>query len=267
VTATVSTGGTFVGTTTAAASLGVATFTSLGVNGNIGTSYTITYTASGLTIATTTVLLSGTTCDGSFTCQIGDTGPGGGIVFYVSASSFTQTGATGAMCNSNCKYLEVSPTVGTNNWNAAGTYVWSGNTNTAIGETARGTDIGTGYANTLAIVQQSSTASRAGTISREYGGPNNLSDWYLPSKVELNQMCKWQRGIIGTDLTTLTKLCSSGTTNSGQGAAGFSSSFYWSSSEDDATFTWSQYFFSTSNGGQGSNTKENKLYVRPIRAF
>ena len=266
VTATVSAGGTLVGTTTATASSGVATFTNLGVDGNIGTTYTITYTAEGLAVATATVTLTSTTCDGNtFTCQVGDTGPGGGKIFYVSSGTFTSTGST---CNSACKYLEAAPTSGTNAWTDAG-YAWSGNTTEAIGATAQGPAIGTGYANTLAIVGQASgggTAGFAGTISQAYRGPNNMSDWFLPSKDELNQMCKWQKGIYGVNLTTLTTVCVGGTSNTGSGAAGFGgSSYYRSSSESSATYAWRQDFF---DGSEGTHNKSNNYYlVRPVRAF
>ncbi|MFM8816225.1 MAG: beta strand repeat-containing protein, partial [Actinomycetes bacterium] len=59
VTASVSAGATLVGTTTATASSGVATFSNLGISGTAGTAYTITYSASyggnALTVATQSV--------------------------------------------------------------------------------------------------------------------------------------------------------------------------------------------------------------------
>jgi hypothetical protein len=164
---------------------------------------------------------------------VGDVGPGGGIIFYYAAAGFS----CGPTLADTCSYLEAAPTTGANSWTDA-SYVWSGNTNTAIGTT--GTAIGNGYKNTLAMVAQSNTANRAGTISRAYRGPNNLSDWFLPSKDELNQLYI-QRATVGT-------------------AGG-----YWSSSEVDATTAWDQGF---GNGIQGAGTKTNAgTPVRPIRAF
>ena len=267
VTATVSAGGTLVGTTTATASSGVATFMNLGVDGTIGTTYTITYTGVGLTIATATVTPTSNTCDGStFTCQVGDTGPGGGKIFYVRSGTFTSTGST---CNTACKYLEAAPTSGTNAWTDA-VYAWSGNTTTAIGATAQGTAIGTGYANTLAIVGQSgggNTAGRAGTISRAYGGPNNMSDWFLPSKDELNQMCKWAKGQAWTSDATL---CSTGAINIGAGAAGFTNDYYSSSSEglggSSALYAYRQDFLYAGAAELGGKDSTRYL-VRPVRAF
>jgi hypothetical protein len=265
VTATVSAGGTLVGTTTATASSGVATFTGLGVNGTIGTTYVISYTVGGLGAKLSAVTLTGTTCDGStFTCQVGDIGPGGGRIFYVAPSFFTQTSATGSMCTTNCKYLEAAPTSGANAW-TDGNYTWSGNTNTAIGSTARGTAIGTGFANTLAIVGQSSTANRAATISRAYLGPNSVSDWFLPSRDEFNQMCKWQKGVTGESLNNLNTVCTGSAMNTGTGAAGFTNAWaYWTSTERDASNAQYQYM---SNGGQGWDAKSWNFHVRPIRAF
>jgi hypothetical protein len=268
VTATISGGsggtiGTLIGSITATALSGVATFTGLGIDGTNGTTYTITYTVSGLTVATATVTLAALTCATGGTCIVGDTGPGGGKVFYVHASG---TFACGATLASTCKYLEAAPTTGAveTKWTDAG-YAWSGNTTVEIGATAQGTAIGTGYKNTLAIVGQTlggDTADRAATKARAYRGPNNLSDWFLPSKDELNQMCKWARGITG-----VTTACTGGTLNSGPDAAGFVETNYRSSSEYSAisaTSAWGQYF---SGGGQFGFSKGGGGYVRPVRAF
>jgi hypothetical protein len=79
-------------------------------------------------------------------------------------------------------------------------------------------------------------------------------------------MCKWQRGITGAALTTLTTVCTGGTLNSGLGAAGFlTDRRYQSSSEGDDNSAWSQKF---DDGFQGSPVgKSNSHYVRPVRAF
>jgi len=135
--------------------------------------------------------------------------------------------------------LEAAPTTGTNKWTDAG-YYWSDSDND-IGANARGTAIGTGYKNTEAMVTQSSTAGRAGTITRAYRGPNNLSDWYLPSKDELLELYA-QRTTVG----------------------GFSTGYYWSSSEFSGTDAWSRNF---NGGNQNDSKKTTTLYVRPVRAF
>ena len=204
--------------------------------------------------------------------QVGDIGPGGGRVFYASTTGFNcgpSYTATGSPYNFKCYYLEAAPTTGANAWTDAA-YVWSGNTTTVVNnasapETATATAIGWGYRNTLAMVLQDATANKAGTISRAYRGPNNLSDWYLPSYDELNQMCKWAKGVPWSSDATV---CSGGTINTGAGAAGFGNYDYWSSSDrgtgygDYARYQW----FPT--GFQGQTAKSiTTLYVRPVRAF
>ena len=271
VTATVSAGGTLVGTTTATASSGVATFTGLGVDGTIGTTYTITYTVSDLTVATATVTLTGTTCDGTtFTCQVGDTGPGGGIVFYVASEFFTQVGASGSMCTTACKYLEAAPSGWANGGVASDDpeRSWATGANQeATVPGADGTAIGTGYQNSLDIVAQigNESATSAAVAARGYTG-GAKSDWHLPSKDELNQMCKWAKGITGVDLTTVTTVCTGGTLNSGSGATGFVSvnEGYWSSSEYSHIYAWFQSF---NTQYQDGNRKFASSYVRPVRAF
>ena len=192
--------------------------------------FTVTFTSP---VALTSAVFKITLESGLHSYFVGDTGPGGGIIFYFSAAGFS----CGQTLTDICNYLEAAPTTGVNSWTDAA-YVWSGNTNTLIGTT--GTAIGTGYKNTLDMVAQSNTANRAGTITRAYRGPNNLSDWYLPSKDELNQLYL-QRATVGT-------------------AGG-----YWSSSEVNATTAWDQGF---GNGIQGAGAKTTAgTPVRPIRAF
>ena len=207
--------------------------------------------------------------------KVGDIGPGGGRVFYASTTGFNcgpDYTATGSPYNFKCYYLEAAPTTGANAWTDAA-YPWSGNTTTTVNnasapETATATAIGWGYRNTLAIVLQNATANKAGTISRAYRGPNNLSDWYLPSFDELNQMCKWAKGQAWTSDATVCN--SSGTINTGSGAAGFGSYDYWSSSDrgdgyvDYARYQW---FPSGFQGWTAKSMAGQNLYVRPIRAF
>jgi hypothetical protein len=243
VTATVSSGGTLVGTLTATASSGVATFTGLGVDGTIGTAYTITYTASGLTTATATVTLTGTTCDGiTFTCQVGDTGPGGGTIFYVALTTFTQIGASGSMCSTACKYLEAAPTIGASPWiDVQRSWASSANAETFVSG-ADGTAIGTGYQNSLDIEAQTGNeaASSAAVAARGYR-VGSKSDWYLPSQDELAQLYA-QKTTVG----------------------GFVEGIYWSSTEDATATAWSRSF---NIDFQFNYAKSITFYVRPVRAF
>ena len=181
------------------------------------------------------------TCATGGTCVVGDTGPGGGIVFYVDSAGFTCGPTLGATCYN----LEMAPTAGAAAWTDQ-QYQWSGNTSTEIGSAAQGTAIGTGYANTLAMVGQSGggdTPGMAGTIARAYSGPNGLSDWFLPSQGELNEIAYTSSITVIDDIVVAT---------------------YWSSSELNADRVWYQTF---DDGLQRALYKNYTLYVHPVRAF
>jgi hypothetical protein len=174
------------------------------------------------------------TCATGGTCAVGDTGPGGGIVFYVDSAGFT----CGPTLAATCYNLESAPTAGAAYW-TDNTYQWSGNTSTEIGSAAQGTAIGTGYANTLAMVGQDNTPGMAGTIARAYSGPNGLSDWFLPSQGELNEIYSQEVSEI------------------------FDGCYYWSSSEGGTDYAWYEFSY----GVQGTDFKSNTDCVRPVRAF
>ena len=182
------------------------------------------------------------TCATGGACIVGDTGPGGGKVFYVQASGGTF--ACGATLASRCKYLEAAPTSGTNAWTDA-IRSWATNVNsnqTTLVSGADGTAIGSGYQNSLDIVAQTGNvaATSAAVEARAYRGPNNLSDWYLPSKNELNELYR-NRAIFA-----------------------FGTSVYWSSTEFAGNQAWYQ---GLSHGLQGAASKSDTNLVRPVRAF
>ena len=228
--------------------------------------------------------VSALTCATGGTCDVGDTGPGGGKVFYVRAGGGTFT-STGSDCNTACKYLEAAPTDQSAGivWAtfltafcyAAGSDVGDSNcqTNSIYSNTAgqaasrtAATAIGMGMANTNQVHARLTTAGGAATNTYAAGiafafTNNGKTDWHLPSKDELNQMCKWQRGV---DWTSDATVCTGGTLNSGRGASGFSADAYWSSSEFGADNAWLQSFV---NGNQGGATKNSTFDVRVVRAF
>jgi len=106
---------------------------------------------------------------------------------------------------------------------------------------ADGTAIGTGNQNTIDIMNGCSTAGIAARICGDLV-LNGYSDWYLPSKDELNKLYL-NRTAIG----------------------GFAAAFYWSSSEISAwNSAWAQNF---SNGNQNTSSKNDTNYVRAVRAF
>jgi hypothetical protein len=244
VTATISSRGSLVGTTSATASGGIATFNNLGVRGFGGTAYTITYATTGLTSATEVVTPAA--------YAFGATGPGGGKIYYVAAD------ANGFQCGqtlgSYCFYLEVAP----NNWSGGNdpTASWAQsspvNLQTSASNISLSAGIGLGAQNTKAIIDQgnnnsaTSAAARARSYSVTISGIN-YDDWFLPSENELSQMFI-QRAAAGVV---------------------FAGASYWSSTSTGGLN--GRYLIithvSAPPGSFSGETKNNAYYVRPIRSF
>ena len=168
------------------------------------------------------------------TYEVGDLTQGG-IVFYVDETG--QHGLVAAM-----EDLTEGTTI-----NSEGNpgYQW-GCFGTGISG-ANGQAIGTGYQNTLDIASGCSetpiAASEALACESE-----DYSDWYLPSLDELNEM-----------YNTI------GTGGSGGNIGGFSSNWYWSSSESNNYGAYDVNFGDGSTGNFSSKTKI--VRVRVIRSF
>lgn len=239
---------------------------------------TLTYIAPVAPVVTVAPALVAS-CQNDGICIVGDIGPGGGTVFYVAPSPFV----CGPTRSTTCWYLEAARTL----WHVGSsepTRTWAQSTpikydtetvnNVSAPESATATGIGWGYSNTQAIILQgnSDSATSAAALADSYAvafvgtffAGWIADDWYLPSQDELNQMCKWENGITGVDLTTLTTVCVGGTSNTGAGASGFINDVYWSSSERDSDAARNQLF---SNGQQDVDAKHYTRYVRPIRAL
>ena len=121
-------------------------------------------------------------------------------------------------------------------WN--GSYVFIG---------ATGTALGTGLSNSNLIVSsQGAPTTPFVYAARECRNltTGGYTDWYLPSKDELNKL------YINRDLIAMPNI----------------NSYYWTSSEVSAVYAWWQLW---TNGQQGNdfNTKENGIYVRAVRSF
>jgi hypothetical protein len=126
---------------------------------------------------------------------------------------------------------------------------WSNGSTEVTGAT--GQAVGTGSTNTDAIisVQGATETSYAAGLARAYTG-GGYTDWFLPSKDELNKMYL-KKGDINTTAAE----------NSG---SDLSTTWYWSSTEKVTTTAWGQNF----NGGSpDSYYKSYADNVRAVRAF
>jgi hypothetical protein len=204
-------------------------------------------------------------CMDGVSCAIGETGPGGGKVFYYLAAGFS-CGPTRA---DTCHYLEAAPpALGLASFDndsvrtTARTWAQSPNQTTAvpnIGDMTTGIGVGWGYLNTLAIIAQgnSNPSTSAAALAQSYSG-GGKSDWYLPSKTEIQYLCNW--AINGSCFANAATL------NTGSGATGFVGAQYWTSNEMSSSTALAPGFYQ--GGFQGlSLAKSGSALVRPIRAF
>lgn len=163
--------------------------------------------------------------------QIGQTGPGGGIIFY----------DKGVFSN-GWRFFEVAPS----GW-------FGGSDDPRLQWGCRGVDIrGTGREishgtmNTNIILENCNESDAAARKASSYAPVVNgqrVNDWFLPSRSELNMIYR--------NLHL-------------QGIGNMNPSLYWSSSQVNAGFAWVQNF---SNGSQNTDFKSEERRVRPIRKF
>ena len=161
----------------------------------------------------------------------------GGVVFYI-----FEDGETGYIAGETHGLIAAVADESSGKRWYNGSYVTTG---------ATGTAIGTGSANTDAIinVQGATETSYAAGLARAYTG-GGYTDWFLPSKDELNKMFSY-KAVINTTATA----------NDG---SNFATNNYWSSTEHDDNDAWYQNFGS---GSQTNNLKFYALNVRAVRAF
>ena len=124
-----------------------------------------------------------------------------------------------------------------------GTIVWAQDTYNEV-LVGTGTAIGTGSANTNAIIAQNGAGTGYAAGMARACTDGGYSDWFLPSKDELN------------------KLCLNGAAIGGIG----SSSWYWSSSEHPDNGAWVQGFDDGSLGVDNYG-KNYCFYIRAVRTF
>ena len=255
--------GALTGTPNTVAGATAYTITAINVTGTAAQTFTLTVTA--------------------IVYAVGNLGPAGGRIIYVSSDGFScgPTRGGDGIPTATCKYLEAAPS----GWfsGVAGAldprrpWAQSAPINyqmATVGATPR--NIGYGLSNTLRIINQgnnnpdTSAAQLANSYTVTVDGVT-YNDWALPSRDELNQMCRWQRGN-----TVSNDRCAGGILNSGTGASGFPSTAdgvvtYWSSTEA-TTFVGGavgQDFGSNDVGIDNNRWKSenDQGIVRPVRAF
>lgn len=172
-----------------------------------------------------------------------DIGPAGGYIFYdkgsYSKADFPIVKAAPDPVPITppydaWRYLEAAPSDESTSaqWGCDGTSIFGAN----------GTAVGTGEQNTIDIETGCATSGTAADICANLS-LGDYSDWFLPSKDELNLMY--------TNLEVF-------------GVGGFADHGYWSSSEYDANYAWAQNF---NDGYQYFSYKNNYKRVRAVRAF
>jgi len=191
-----------------------------------------------------------------FTYKIGDTGPAGGIIFYVAdgedsrpdgitIQGYGSSGDNGYFAEYTAYYFEAAPVNETNSqWG-----VWAlidGVTNFST-ETEReaglAASIGVGRKDTQTIVNSTAFAALTDTAAQRCASKslNGFTDWFLPSLGELNEMYK-AKGQIGIPTT----------------------GYFWSSSQAHTDYAYRLYF---NNGNQSFFNRPSSMLVRAVRAF
>jgi len=174
--------------------------------------------------------------------QIGDYRDGG-IVFYIASTPVDLDGDGVLDTGLVCAIQDQSSSI---EWILGGSTQTTANGGTSA-------SIGQGQTNTTAMMNQVGYTGGAAAVCNDYSITVNgiiYSDWFLPSKDELNQMYEHKAAI--------------NTTASANSGSNFSINYYWSSTESDYNFAWFQDF---ANGGQDGYNKFTTLGVRAVRAF
>jgi hypothetical protein len=143
---------------------------------------------------------------------------GGGIIFYLDSTK--QHGLIAATTDQS---------TGISWYN--GSYIVTG---------AKGIAIGTGAANTTKIINKQGKGSYAAKVCRKYNG-GGFTDWYLPSKAELNQLFLHRDKVGGLEATN-----------------------YWSSTESDVNNANDEEF---GGGFKFADDKSFTIHVRAVRSF
>jgi hypothetical protein len=128
---------------------------------------------------------------------------------------------------------------------------WNNANATNYTTNATATALFTGLANTGLIITANGGIGNYAAYLCDYYTAGGYSDWYLPSKDELNKLFLNNLAIGGFTVNL-----------NNQG------SYYWSSSETSQSTVWTQDFYNLGGGTQTSTTQKNTFArIRPIRKF
>ena len=178
--------------------------------------------------------------------NLGDVGPGGGLVFLI---------------DNGVRYEMAPRTWRGSSSDDTPSLTWcDGFTDVS---SAVGTAVGTGAANTAAMAASGACSSNAAAAVLAYApAGSSAGEWFLPSKDELNAICNFAR----IPTAPPTGACT-GSQNASFAAGdyGFGGGIYWTSSQFRADIAWAQKIF---DGALYNPFKDNGVeVVRPIRAF
>jgi len=162
----------------------------------------------------------------------------GGVIFYLSGNG------SGLICDISDIASPLNQVV----WGCGGDSLFG----------AEGTDIGAGFSNTTDVINGCNEVGIAAEICYNLtkGG---YSDWYLPSKDELNEM------YINKSIINATSISNGGNIfNIMDDCDEYDSDEYWSSSQEGSEYTTIQRF---GDGQQKGRNKLNLACVRAVRSF
>lgn len=192
----------------------------------------------GTAIASVRYRPGGTSCATGGICNVGDIGPGGGVVFI------TPTTAGG-----NGRYFEAAPATWAGADETGSNATYCSNSNLNLGAT----NVGIGWGDTNTSLARTQCLGGAVARVNSFNSSNNtgFSDWFIPSTNELIELAK-VRAAAG-----LIQLGSNWTV----GRYG-----YWSSTEVSASVQASLVTSSWAIGGTAKSDGVNN-FVRPVRSF
>ena len=186
-------------------------------------------------------------------CNIGDIGPGGGIVFH-DAGKDEYWGRYLEIAPQSCEGVRLP-------WRPAGnekTVYKDANGQSAAELRVLAKGVGMGKVNTRIVT----LALGAGGYAAKYAEDSNCSgvdDWFLPSKDELD--------------LAYNRLAQNRVGGQNTPVGGFNKGYYWTSTDYNNKTAWSQYFMDGQQFDRVQTLSGNRLppanpfRVRPIRAF